>query len=166
MKIHKAGYGVIFVALLIMAGITFSLIYFNSHSIILYSIGIVFFLLVLFIIRFFRSPKRNINFSENDVMASADGTIVAIEEVFEDEFIKDKCIQISIFMSIWNVHINWLPVLGTVIHTRHCSGKYMAAWLPKASTENERSVTLIETKSAGKILVKQIEEWIKSLKKT
>lgn len=156
MKIHKAGFGVIFVALLIMAGVIFSLIFFNSHSIILNSIGIAFFLLLLFLIRFFRFPKRNINFSKNDVMASADGTIVAIEEVFEDEFIKDKCIQISIFMSIWNVHINWLPVLGKVLHTRHCSGKYMAAWLPKSSSENERAITIIESINSGKILVKQI----------
>lgn len=156
MKIHKAGYGVILVALMIMSVIIFSLIFLNSHIIVLYSVGTVFFLLLAFIIRFFRSPIRNINFNENQVIASADGTIVAIEEVMEDEFIKDKCIQVSIFMSIWNVHINWLPVQGTVIHTRHCSGKYMKAWLPKSSHENERALIIIESINSGKILVKQI----------
>ena len=156
MKIHKAGYSVIFVAILIFAVIFFSLVAFNSHIIALYTIGFALVLLLAFVIRFFRSPNRTINIEDNHVIASADGVIVAIEEISEDEFINKKCIQVSIFMSVWNVHINWLPVLGKITHTCHYSGKYMAAWLPKSSHENERAITIIETINSGKILVKQI----------
>ena len=156
MKIHKAGYSVIFVAIFIFAIVLFALVKLNSNIIVLYTVGSALFLLLAYIIRFFRSPNRTINIADNQVIASADGVVVAIEEIDEDEFIKKRCIQVSIFMSVWNVHINWLPVLGEVVHTQHCSGKYMAAWLPKSSHENERAITIIETVNSGKILVKQI----------
>ena len=156
MRIHKAGIGVLLVAAGIFSLIVSLLAIIHVNSIVLYSLSTGLAILLLFMLWFFRNPKRKITINENQVIAPADGKIVVIEEIFEDEYIKDKCIQISIFMSIWNVHINWMPVLGRVLQTLHFNGRYMAAWLPKASTENERSVILIETKSAGKILVKQI----------
>lgn len=156
MRIHKAGFGVILVAILIIALVVTVLVAINANPVVLYSIGTVLLLLLLFVLRFFRHPYRKIDIAENQVIAPADGKIVAIEEVSEDEFIKDKRIQISIFMSVWNVHINWLPVLGKVVQSLHFNGRYMAAWLPKSSNENERSIVVIETKNSGKILVKQI----------
>jgi len=156
MKIHKAGFSVILVFLLIIFTVIFSLKLLISNVAIIYIVGGALLILLMFIIRFFRLPKRNIDFSDTQIVASADGTIVAIEEVEEHEFINKKCIQISIFMSIWNVHVNWLPVLGRIVHTRHCDGRYMAAWLPKSSDENERSLTVIETVNFGTVLVKQI----------
>lgn len=156
MKIHKAGFGVILVTLLICAAILTLQVFFNAHKLVIYITSGACTLLLLFVLRFFRKPNRKIEISEKQVIAPADGKIVAIEEVEENEFIKDKRIQVSIFMSVWNVHINWLPVLGKVLKSLHFSGRYMAAWLPKSSTENERSVVVIETLNSGKILVKQI----------
>lgn len=156
MKIHKAGYSIILVAFLLFAFIIALLAYLKTTILILYPLSFAFLLLFIFILRFFRKPNRKINFTENEVFAPADGTIVTIEEVEENDFIKEKRLQISIFMSIWNVHINWFPVIGKVIQSLHFDGRYMAAWLPKSSHENERSVVVIETKHAGKIMVKQI----------
>lgn len=156
MKIHKAGIGVILVTVLLVTLILSLLALIRVNAIVFYSFSVVLGLLLLFVLRFFRNPTRKIEFDENQVIVPADGKVVAIEEVYEDEFIKDKRIQVSIFMSVWNVHINWLPTLGNVIQSIHFDGRYMAAWLPKSSTENERAVVVIETKNAGKILVKQI----------
>ena len=156
MRIHKAGIEVILVAIVLFLLIIGLLIIIQVNPIVLYSTSTSLSILLLFILTFFRNPKREITINENQVIAPADGKVVVIEEVFEDEYIKNSCIQISIFMSVWNVHINWQPVLGKVLESIHFNGRYMAAWLPKASTENERSITIIETKLAGKILVKQI----------
>ncbi len=156
MRIHKAGYSVIAVALLISATLMAVLILTKSPVWALSSIGCILFLILAFIFRFFRFPNRNIEFDETMVISPADGTIVTIEEIEENEFIKEKRIQVSIFMSVWSVHINWFPVIGKVIQSLHFDGKYMAAWLPKSSHENERSVVVIDTPKAGKILVKQI----------
>jgi phosphatidylserine decarboxylase len=156
MKIHKAGFLVLLIAIIVMSMVIISLYLLGLKMMFIYIISGALFVLLMFIVRFFRSPKRDINFTDNQIVAPADGTVVVIEEVEEKEFLNKKSIQVSIFMSIWNVHINWLPVLGKVLHTRHCSGRYMAAWLPKSSEENERALTIIETKKFGKILVKQI----------
>ena len=114
----------------------------------------VFFLLVL---NFFRSPARRFPYdSEGLVIAPADGTIVAIEEVKENEILHKECLQISIFMSVFNVHANWFPVNGTVKHVSHQKGRFMAAYLPKSSTENERSAVVITTRNGVDILARQI----------
>lgn len=114
----------------------------------------VFFLLVL---NFFRSPRRHFEGDETDaVVASADGRVVALEEVYEDEFLHCRCIQLSVFMSIFNVHANWFPVDGEVVYTRHHSGRFLAAYLPKSSTENERSTVVIRTPAGQQVLVRQI----------
>lgn len=113
--------------------------------------------LFLLVLNFFRSPKRRFKGDVTDaVVSSADGKVVALEEVYEDEYLKTKVIQLSVFMSVFNVHANWFPVDGKVIYTKHHNGRFMAAYLPKSSTENERSTVVIETPSGRKVLMRQI----------
>ncbi len=117
-------------------------------------ISTVFFLLV---INFFRSPRRLFTGNaENVVVSSADGTVVALEETFEDEYLHCRCIQLSVFMSVLNVHANWFPVNGEVVYVRHHKGRFMAAYLPKSSTENERSTVVIRTPEGQLVLMRQI----------
>lgn len=114
----------------------------------------VFYLLV---VNFFRSPRRFFHGDrENVVVASADGEVVALEETYEPEYLKCRCIQLSVFMSILNVHANWFPVDGEVIYATHHSGRFMAAYLPKSSTENERSTIAIRALDGQIILVRQV----------
>lgn len=116
-------------------------------------LGVLYFLLV----NFFRSPRRLFKGEETDVVvASADGKVVALEETFEDEYLHAPAIQLSVFMSILNVHANWFPVNGEVIYTKHHPGRFMAAYLPKSSTENERSTVVIRTPDGQLVLVRQI----------
>ena len=111
----------------------------------------------LLIVNFFRSPRRTfIGDTANAVVSSADGKVVAIEEVYEPEYLKTRCIQLSVFMSILNVHANWFPVNGEVVYTRHHKGRFLAAYLPKSSTENERSTIAIRTPQGQTVLVRQI----------
>ncbi len=106
---------------------------------------------------FFRSPRRNfVGNRENAVVSSADGKVVVVEEVYEPEYLKCQCIQVSVFMSIFNVHANWFPVDGEVLFTKHHPGRFMAAWLPKSSTENERSTVVIRTNAGQNILMRQV----------
>lgn len=113
--------------------------------------------LYIIIVNFFRCPPRH--FEEDTtglVIAPADGKIVCIEEVEENEFLHEKRIMVSIFMSVTNVHANWVPIDGTVKYVRHHDGNFHRAWLPKASTENERATTVITTPDGTDILVRQI----------
>jgi len=111
----------------------------------------------IFITNFFRSPKRISKPDPKDILAPADGTIVVVENTFEEGLLKEDRIQISIFMSIFNVHANWYPIEGEVIHYSHQNGNYMVAWLPKSSDENERSTVLIRSALNGKtILLRQV----------
>lgn len=113
--------------------------------------------LYLLLVNFFRSPRRFFNGNEeNVVVASADGKVVALEETYEDEYLHGPAIQLSVFMSILNVHANWFPVNGEVVYAKHHSGRFMAAYLPKSSTENERSTVVIRTPDGQLVLVRQI----------
>ena len=108
---------------------------------------------------FFRSPRRvypGYFNEEKDIIASADGVVVAVEEVMENAYFKDKRIQVSIFMNLFNVHANWFPVAGKVLHVSHQDGRFMSAYLPKSSTENERSTIVIEMPNGEQILARQI----------
>ena len=111
---------------------------------------------IIFVIRFFRDPVRPLLQDDSLVYSSADGKVVVIEEVFEPDYFKDKRRMISIFMSPLNVHANWYPVEGVVKKVGHQKGKFHKAWLPKASTENERSLVVIETPEGAEVLVRQI----------
>lgn len=119
---------------------------------------------VMFVCRFFRVPVRNVpaELAEDPraVLAPADGTIVAVEEVYEDEILSEKRIQVSIFMSVWNIHINWYPVSGMVEYFRHHPGKFLVAWHPKSSTDNERTTTVVRTPAGQRVLFRQIAGFV------
>jgi phosphatidylserine decarboxylase len=133
------------------------LYYTGSNKFIFYSVLVVSAVLFLIVLNFFRSPYRRFPFdSEGLVIAPADGTIVAIEEVMENQYFHDKRIQVSIFMSVFNVHANWFPVNGTVRYVSHQDGRFQAAYRPKSSTENERSTIVIRTDYGVEILTRQI----------
>ena len=122
-----------------------------------YSVATVSVILYSIIVNFFRCPLRHYEGdTERTVVASADGKVVVIEEVDENEYFHDRRLLISIFMSVTNVHANWFPVEGVVKMVRHHNGNFYKAWLPKASTENERSTVVIETPEGDEILVRQI----------
>ena len=111
----------------------------------------------LLVLNFFRSPRRNFRGNrENVVVASADGKVVALEETYESEYLHCRCIQLSVFMSVLNVHANWFPVDGEVLYVKHHSGRYLSAYLPKSSTENERSTVVIRALNGQTILMRQI----------
>ena len=157
MHIHKEGYKPIAIATIIFAGINLLSFYYISASLPALSllIFIATFVLLIFIISFFRIPKRTHSTGGDRVIAPADGKVVVIEEMFDEEYFKEKRLQISIFMSPLNVHVNRNPVSGEVIYNQYHKGKYLVAWNPKSSTENERhSVVIRHAKSD--VLVKQI----------
>lgn len=125
-----------------------------GHSVTFTVISAVVYLLVL---NFFRSPRRSFKGNrDNVVVASADGKVVALEETYEDEFLHCRCIQLSVFMSVLNVHANWFPVDGKVLYVKHHSGRFMSAYLPKSSTENERSTVAIEARNGQTIVMRQV----------
>ncbi len=114
-------------------------------------------ILYLLIVNFFRSPRRTFRGErENVVVSSVDGTVVALEEVFEPEVLRRKVRMVSVFMTVFNVHANWFPVDGEVLLVRHHRGRFLSAYLPKASIENERSTVLIRATNGQEILVRQI----------
>ena len=156
MRIHKEGYTTIIIAiafLTIINVISFKLIPFLLIHVFILLISLVFFYLIL---HFFRNPERKVLVSNKDIMAPSDGKLVVNEEVFENEFLKEDCVQLSIFMSPLNVHKQWYPVNGKIIYSKNHPGKYLVAWHPKSSTENERSTIVIETENSQKILFRQI----------
>jgi phosphatidylserine decarboxylase len=114
------------------------------------------FILLIIILQFFRNPKRTVIFNENQILAPVDGKVVVIEEVYEGEFFKDKRIQVSIFMSPINVHVTRYALSGIVKFSKYHPGKFLVAWHPKASEENERTTVVIENKTFGAILYRQI----------
>jgi len=156
MKIHPEGYIIILVVFLVLAGIYLIFRYFWPHqwfTILLAIVSFVFFCLVLW---FFRNPDRTLVPDDNKVFAPADGKIVVIEEVEETEYFHDKRMQVSIFMSPLNVHVNRYPVSGEVTYAKYHPGKYLVAWHPKSSLLNERSTIVIKAPNGQEILVRQI----------
>ena len=113
-------------------------------------------LLLIIILQFFRNPKRTVLIDENHILAPVDGKIVVIEEVYESEYFKDKRLQISIFMSPINVHVTRYGLSGIVKFSKYHPGKFLVAWHPKASEENERTTIVIENKTFGEVLYRQI----------
>ena len=114
------------------------------------------FVLLIIILQFFRNPKRTVITNENQILAPVDGKVVVIEEVYEGEFFKDKRIQVSIFMSPINVHVTRYALSGLVKFSKYHPGKFLVAWHPKASEENERTTVVIENKTFGAVLYRQI----------
>lgn len=156
-KIHHEGTNILIVLLIIVLIINVSLWLWARPLAIPIVSTAVWSVLYFFVANFFRSPKRMFSGDRKDVVvASADGKVVALEETFEDEYLHCRVIQLSVFMSILNVHANWFPVDGEVIYTDHHPGRFMAAYLPKSSTENERSTVVIRTAGGQHVLVRQI----------
>ena len=156
MKIHHEGYFIILGSFLLLAGINVVVRYFWSYqwlTVILFLASFIFFCLIVW---FFRNPDRSLTPDANVVIAPADGKIVVIEEVEEIEYFKDRRLQVSIFMSPLNVHVNRYPVSGEVTYTKYHPGKYLVAWHPKASLLNERSTVAIKAPNGQEILVRQI----------
>ena len=157
MKVHKEGTGLLLTLFTVLFVVNVALYHTVGKGVLFYSVATVSTILFLLILNFFRSPFRRFPYdSEGLVIAPADGTIVAIEEVMENEILHRKCLQISIFMSVFNVHANWFPVNGTVKHVSHNNGRFRAAYLPKSSTENVRSAVVITTKNGVDVLARQI----------
>lgn len=155
MTIHKEGLGTIITAIVIFIAINIL-----THRLLRPDVfEIVFVITVVLLVlvaTFFRSPRRHNIEREGAIIAPADGKIVVIEECYEPEVLKCQCLQVSIFMSLFNVHINWYPVSGTIRYVRHHLGNFHAAYLPKSSSENERTSVVIELKTGEKVLVRQV----------
>jgi phosphatidylserine decarboxylase len=157
MTIHREGYKSIAIGTLIFGAINFAALFFFSASLPVLC-WIIFFatlFLLLFLISFFRIPNRKLTTGDNLVVAPCDGKVVVIEETVDPEYFKEKRLQVSIFMSPANVHVNLNPISGEVVYNQYHKGKYLVAWNPKSSTENERHSVVIK-KDNTEILVKQI----------
>ncbi|UBM63452.1 phosphatidylserine decarboxylase family protein [Candidatus Sulfidibacterium hydrothermale] len=155
MKFHKEGYKIIRNAFFVVGAIIAVLAYLPIAPV-AKNILIAFFALIFaWIVFFFRVPRRKTNAGEH-ILSSADGTIVAIEEVFEAEYFKEKRLQISVFMSGFDVHVNWYPFDGTIRYTKYHEGKYLLARHPKSSEENERSSIVLEKEKGKDVLIRQV----------
>jgi len=152
--IHKEGYRIIATTIIILLALNY-LVGLSEINWLNKLIQITSLILLVLVLQFFRNPKRIITAKENEVVAPADGKIVVIEEVDEPEFFKDKRIQVSIFMSPVNVHVNRYPINGTVKYTKYHPGKYLVAWHPKSSTLNERTTVVVENDKIA-LLFRQI----------
>ncbi|MDR3142396.1 MAG: phosphatidylserine decarboxylase family protein [Tannerellaceae bacterium] len=156
-KVHKEGTGLLLSLFTVLFLINLALYHTTGKGAVFYTVFTLSAVLFLLVLNFFRSPFRRFPYdSEGLVIAPADGTIVAIEEVTENEALHCKCLLVSVFMSVFNVHANWFPVNGVVKHVSHNEGRFMAAYLPKSSTENERSAVVITTRCGKDILARQI----------
>ena len=159
MKINKEGQNIIMasaLALTLASSLAFAFLPEWLFGIV-FLLGLLGFLFVLF---FFREPTRRPLLQDPSlVYAPADGKVVVIEEITEKEYLGQKCIQVSVFMSLTNVHINWYPVSGEVVYFKHHHGEYMVAWHPKSSEENERTTTVVDT-GRDKILFRQIAGYV------
>ena len=153
---HKEGHKIIFSALVFVVISFFIIDGFVGLPWLQQVLQIILLLFFILILQFFRNPKRRTVINDNQVLAPVDGKVVVIEEVEEPEYFKDKRIQVSVFMSPINVHVTRYPIGGQVLYSKYHPGKYLAAWHPKASTENERTTVVLENTSFGKVLYRQI----------
>lgn len=154
--IHKEGINLVFLVVIAWSVFSMTLAGIESNWI-YWSVFSVLTIIMILVLQFFRNPKRTIPLFDNKlVYAPADGKVVVIEKVFEEEYFKEERIQVSIFMSPVNVHVNRYPFSGEVTYTRYHEGKYLVAWDPKSSTENERNIVVIKNSSGQEIMLKQI----------
>lgn len=156
MTIHREGRTLLFSLLIILSGICYAISYWLGEGTILnvtIAISLIFYLIIL---QFFRNPFVNIKKNEKHILAPADGKVVVIEETTEAEYLKDRRIQVSIFMSPINVHVNRMPAGGAISYCKYHPGKYLVAWHPKSSTENERTSIAVKMANGTEILFRQI----------
>ena len=152
---HKEGQKIIFITLLIV-GSLFLLIDLIEIPWLVKTLQIALLALLILVLQFFRNPKRHTIHNNAQVISPVDGKVVVIEEVEEKEYFKDKRLQVSVFMSPINVHVTRYPIGGKVLFSKYHPGKYLVAWHPKSSEENERTTIVIENKIFGKVLYRQI----------
>lgn len=156
-RIHHEGTNILITSAIVLLAINLASYYLLGTNVFFYILAVVSIVLYLLMVNFFRCPIRLFKGeTEKTVVAPADGRVVVIEEVEEHEYFHDRRLMISIFMDITNVHANWYPVDGVVKMVKHHNGRFMKAWLPKASTENERSTIIIETPEDETIMTRQI----------
>lgn len=156
-RIHREGTHTLIGSLLLLLVVNSALYFGLNNKVPFYIVGAISLIVYGILVNFFRCPIRLFGQdTEKVVVAPADGKIVVIEEVEENEYFHDRRLMISIFMSLVNVHANWYPVDGTIKKVGHQNGKFMKAWLPKASTDNERSMVVIETPEGIEVMARQI----------
>ncbi|MCU4173767.1 phosphatidylserine decarboxylase family protein [Carboxylicivirga sp. N1Y90] len=155
MTIHKEGFSTLFVVLVVLLALNAGVYFLGGVGVVNYTV-LVSVIIYFLVLNFFRNPRREAITQDGAIIAPADGKIVVVEEVEEDEYLKTKCMKVSIFMSVFNVHINWFPIKGVVKFFKHHNGDFMAAYLPKSSTENERTTVVLENSKGTQILVRQI----------
>lgn len=156
MRLHKEGTKIIIYTVLLLSAINLAFFQFLDVPFLNYTLLSISVVLLVLVLNFFRVPLRIVTINDKNILAPSDGKLVVIEQVQENEYLKEKCIQLSIFMSPLNVHKQWFPINGKVEYTKYHPGKYLVAWHPKSSTENERSTTVISSNNGTKILFRQI----------
>lgn len=158
MKVHKEGRDVLVTYFVILVLLNGALYYFFKLNVLSWIVGVASVIFFLVVLNFYRSPyRRFLGDMMDSVVSSADGKVVAIEEVYEGEYFKDNRLLVSVFMSPLNVHANWFPINGKILKSMHHEGRYMAAYLPKSSTENERSTVVMETMDGKhQVLLRQV----------
>ena len=162
MKINKEGYIIISVTGLICVALWLSAYFFIEPMVetYLWIFGALLVVFWLFVMAFFRQPRRVQIHDDELIFSPCDGHVVVTEVVTDDEYLQGEMLQVSIFMSVTNVHMNWMPVAGEVEYTKHHHGRFLVAWHPKSSTENERTTTVIRLKDGRKVLMRQIAGFV------
>ncbi len=153
---HKEGFKIITITFIVIIALFLVVDKYVSIDWLQYLLFATLAVFLFLILQFFRNPKRNTVLNDTTVVSPVDGKVVVIEEVFEPEFFNEKRLQISVFMSPINVHVTRYPIGGKVAYSKYHPGKYLVAWHPKASTENERTTVVVENSNYGKVLFRQI----------
>ncbi|MGO3108663.1 MAG: phosphatidylserine decarboxylase family protein [Sphingobacterium sp.] len=156
MKFHKEGYTSLAIAVLIVFVINALADYYNAPDFLKWILYLLSAFLVIAIVQFFRSPSKTVTPDESIILCPADGKVVVIEETQESEYFKDRRLQVSIFMSPVNVHVNRSPISGLVTYLKYHPGKFLVAWHPKSSTDNERTTLVVKNASGNEVLFRQI----------
>jgi len=153
---HREGQQILVISIISIVAINLASVNFIENKIVHYIIFGITLIVFVLIAQFFRNPKRKYTLDHNTAFSPVDGKVVTIEEVFEDEILKKKCIQVSIFMSPLNVHVTRYPLSGEIIFSKYHKGKFLVAWHPKSSEENERTTVAMLTEKFGEVAYRQI----------
>lgn len=156
MRLHKEGTVSIILGLIVGSILVYLGTVFQEYFIVQLILNLGAIYIVFMVLYFFRVPNRSYNAVDGMVYSPVDGKVVAIEKVFVEEYLNQECIQVSVFMSPYNVHINWLPISGVVKYFKYHPGKFLVAWHPKSSTLNERTTYVVEDKNGRSVLFRQI----------
>lgn len=153
---HKEGFKIITTVFLISAILAVSAHFLIDNEYLKKGVLVIVLIVLFLILQFFRNPERDFKLNINQVLSAVDGKVVVIEEVFEKEYFKDKRLQISVFMSPLNVHVTRYPVSGSIVYNKYHPGKFLVAWHPKSSEENERTTVVVKSLEFGEIMHRQI----------